>query len=58
VPPTAAQIVFSSIPLWSALMAAAVLPGEEVGLYTWAGGAVVAAAGLVAALGKQETQRD
>lgn len=50
VPPTAAQIVFCSVPLWSALLAAAVLPGEAVSSATLLGGAVVAAAGLVAAL--------
>ncbi|PRW51150.1 Drug Metabolite transporter superfamily [Chlorella sorokiniana] len=50
VPPTAAQIVFCSVPLWSVLLAAAVLPGEAVGSATLLGGAVVAAAGLVAAL--------
>ena len=50
VPPTAAQIVFCSVPLWSALLAAALLPGEAIGRATLLGGAVVAAAGLVASL--------
>ncbi|PSC76827.1 GPI mannosyltransferase 2 isoform A [Micractinium conductrix] len=53
VSPSAAQIVFCTIPIWSALLAAAVLPGEPVGQGTWLGGAVVAAAGLVAATGKR-----
>ena len=48
VSPTAAQIAFCSVPLWSALLAAAALPGEAVGPLTLVGGAVVAAAGLVA----------
>lgn len=50
VSPTAAQIVFCSVPLWSAVLAAAALPGETVGPVTLAGGAVVVAAGLMAAL--------
>ncbi|EFN56827.1 hypothetical protein CHLNCDRAFT_144380 [Chlorella variabilis] len=47
-----AQIIFCSVPLWSALMAALVLPGEkdQIGLATWLGGGVIAAASLVAAL--------
>jgi drug/metabolite transporter (DMT)-like permease len=50
VSPTNAQIVFCSVPLWSALLAAVVLPGEAVGAATWGGGAAIGAAGLVAAL--------
>jgi drug/metabolite transporter (DMT)-like permease len=50
VSPTNAQIVFCSVPLWSALLAAVALPGEAVGEATWAGGAAIGAAGLVAAL--------
>lgn len=50
VSPTAAQITFCSVPIWSALLAAALLPGEAVSRGTLLGGAVVAAAGLVAAL--------
>lgn len=52
VSPSAAQIVFCTVPVWSALLAAAALPGEPIGQGTWLGGAVVAAAGLVAARGK------
>lgn len=53
VQPAAAQIMFCSVPLWSGLLAAAVLPGEQVGLLTVVGGTLVAGAGLVAALGRQ-----
>jgi len=53
VSPTAAQIVFCSVPLWSALTAAAVLPGEPVGWATWVGGALVAAAGLLAGIAQR-----
>lgn len=51
--PAAAQIVFASVPLWSALLAAAVLPDEGVAARTWLGGALIAAAGLVAAAGQR-----
>jgi drug/metabolite transporter (DMT)-like permease len=50
VSPAAARIVFCSVPLFAALISAALLPSEAVGMTTWVGGAVVAAAGLVAAL--------
>ncbi|KAL4444200.1 hypothetical protein ABPG75_011937 [Micractinium tetrahymenae] len=52
VSPSAAQIVFCTVPLWSALLAALVLPDEPIGQGTWLGGAVVAVAGLVAAQGR------
>ncbi len=52
VSPSAAQIAFCTVPLWSALLAAVALPGEAVSRNTWLGGAVVAAAGLVAAQGR------
>ena len=58
--PTAAQIAFCTVPLWSAALATATLPGETISAGTWAGGATIAAAGLVAALapgGQQETQQ-
>lgn len=50
--PTDAQVVFSTVPLWSALLAAVVLPGETMGPLAWAGGAGMLIAGLVAALGQ------
>lgn len=52
VSPTDAQVVFATVPLWSALIAAAFLPGEVVGPMAWAGGAGMLLAGLVAALDK------
>lgn len=57
VSPTAAQIVFCTVPVWSALLAAAELPGEAVGPVTLAGGAVVAAAGVVASLPSPAAQQ-
>lgn len=50
--PTDAQIVFSTVPLWSALLAAWFLPGEQVGPLSWAGGALMVLAGLIGALGQ------
>lgn len=50
VPPTDAQIAFTSVPVWSALLAAAVLPDEPITPATLLGGALVLLAGLVAAL--------
>ena len=53
VSPTTAQVIFSSVPLWSVALAAAALHDERAGPLTWAGGAAVVAAGLVSALAKQ-----
>ena len=50
--PTDAQVVFATVPLWSALLASAVLPGEHVGPLTWVGGACMVLAGVVAAAGQ------
>jgi drug/metabolite transporter (DMT)-like permease len=49
VSPADAQILFASVPVWSALLAAALLPGEAVRLATWGGGACIVVAGVVAA---------
>jgi drug/metabolite transporter (DMT)-like permease len=49
--PTDAQVLFATVPLWSALLAAAFLPGETVGPLTWVGGAGMLLAGGVAAFG-------
>jgi drug/metabolite transporter (DMT)-like permease len=48
--PTDAQVVFSAVPLWSAVIAAILLPGETVGPLAWVGGGGLLLAGLVAAL--------
>jgi drug/metabolite transporter (DMT)-like permease len=48
--PTEAQILFSTVPLWSVLLVALLLGGEDGGLYTWLGGATMVVAGVVAAL--------
>lgn len=51
VAPADAQIILSSKPLWAAALAWVLLGGEQLGPQTWAGGAALAAAGLVAATG-------
>jgi drug/metabolite transporter (DMT)-like permease len=48
VPAAEAQIIFSSLPLWSALFAAALLEGEKMGGIGWAGGLLIVCAGIVA----------
>lgn len=48
--PTEAQVVFSTVPLWSGLLAAWLLPGEQVGHLTWVGGLCMVVAGLIAAI--------
>jgi drug/metabolite transporter (DMT)-like permease len=53
VTPTDAQIVFSTVPLWSALLAVVVLPEEVVGPFAWAGGFGMLVAGLIASLDKK-----
>lgn len=50
VPPTDAQIAFMSVPILSALLAAAALPGEPITPPVLFGGGLVLLAGLVAAL--------
>lgn len=52
--PAQAQVIFSSKPLWAAGLAWVLLGGEELGPLTWAGGAAVAAAGLVASTAPSE----
>lgn len=47
-PPAEAQVIFSSVPLWSAGFAWLLLGGEELGPLTWVGGGALVAAGLVA----------
>jgi drug/metabolite transporter (DMT)-like permease len=48
---TDAQVVFSTVPLWSVLFAVAVLHEDGFGALTWAGGAALVGATLVASLG-------
>ncbi|KXZ56827.1 hypothetical protein GPECTOR_1g746 [Gonium pectorale] len=50
VPPAQAQVLFSSTPLWSALIAQLLLPGEAMGPLAWGGGAVMLAASLLASI--------
>ena len=50
VSPTEAQILFSTVPLWSILFVTLALGGEGGGLSTWLGGAAMVVAGVVAAL--------
>ena len=54
VQPAEAQVIFSSKPLWAASLAWVLLGGEELGPLTWAGGAALAAAGLVASTAPAE----
>lgn len=51
VPPAEAQILFSSVPLWSAAFAWLLLGGEDLGPLTWLGGSTLVAAGLLASTG-------
>ena len=48
VSPTDAQIIFTSVPLWSAIIASIFLPDEKIGALTWIGGAGLVSAGLIA----------
>lgn len=48
VPPADAQVIFSTVPLWSIAFAFLLLGGEPLTGYTVAGGAAVVAAGLIA----------
>jgi drug/metabolite transporter (DMT)-like permease len=56
--PTDAQVVFSAVPLWSAVIAAIVLPGETVGPLAWVGGGGLLLAGVVAALDQSGGKKD
>lgn len=47
VPAAQAQIIFSSLPLWSAFFAAMLLHGEKMGIYGWLGGLIIVLAGIV-----------
>ena len=44
---TEAQLVFSTVPLWSAVIAALTLPNEHLGPLTCLGAAMMVLAGLV-----------
>ncbi|KAK9908711.1 hypothetical protein WJX75_001852 [Coccomyxa subellipsoidea] len=48
VPAASAQIIFSSLPLWSAFFAALLLHGEKLGVLGWLGGLTILVAGMVA----------
>ena len=48
--PPPLQVLFSSTPLWAALMAGLLLPGESMGPLAWLGGAVMLGASLLASL--------
>jgi drug/metabolite transporter (DMT)-like permease len=47
---TEAQLVFSTVPLWSAIIAAGVLPNEHLGPLTWLGGGLMIVAGYISTL--------
>lgn len=44
---TEAQLVFSTVPLWSAILAASILPDEHLGTLTWLGAGLMVFAGYV-----------
>ena len=48
VPPADAQVIFSTVPLWSIAFAFLLLGGEPMSQWTFVGGAAVVAAGLIA----------
>ncbi|KAK9824226.1 hypothetical protein WJX72_008663 [[Myrmecia] bisecta] len=48
VPAAQSQVIYSSMPLWSALFAYLLLSGETMGPSGWVGGAAIVTAGLVA----------
>ena len=52
VPPAEAQVIFSTVPLWSVAFAFLLLGGEPMSEKTWVGGAALVAAGLIASGGK------
>lgn len=47
-PPADAQVIFSSVPLWSIAFAFLLLGGEPMSQWTFVGGAAVVGAGLIA----------
>ena len=49
VPAAQAQVIYSSMPLWSAGIASVVLTNEMLGPLGWVGGLAIIAAGLIAA---------
>ena len=51
VPAAQSQVIFSSLPLWSALFAVLLL-NETLGPLGWAGGLSIVGAGLIASRGK------
>uniref|UniRef100_A0A7S3QZR9 EamA domain-containing protein n=1 Tax=Dunaliella tertiolecta TaxID=3047 RepID=A0A7S3QZR9_DUNTE len=57
VPATMAQVIYSLTPLWSAIGAWLVL-GDEAGGLTWAGGAIILGASLLATGGDGEAATD
>ena len=52
-PAAQSQVIFSSLPLWSALFAALLLQNETMGPMGWAGGMSIVAAGIIASRGQR-----
>ncbi len=50
-PPGEAQVIFSTTPLWAAAFSWLLLGGGQLGGLTWAGGASIVVAGLLASTG-------
>ena len=48
VPSAQSQVIYSTVPLWSALLAFKFMPEETMGAVGYAGGAVVILAGVLA----------
>lgn len=58
VPPADAQVIFSTMPLWSIAFAFLLLGGEPLSEYTVVGGAAVVAAGIIASRKDGEPARE
>lgn len=48
VPSAQSQVIYSTVPLWSALLAFKFMPEETMGAIGYAGGAIVVLAGFLA----------
>ena len=52
VPASQAQVILTSVPLWSAIFAAWLVPGESMGPLAWAGGGTLLTAGVISVAAK------
>lgn len=56
VPAAQSQVIYSTVPLWSALIAMATLPDEHMGMTAWVGGALIFCASVYATRGSRQPQ--